>query len=90
MEVAAARVCFEAGARVETIVFLRNMNSTVQLTDACSIEVVANGLPLFCGAQLAVDTTLASVLRGDGRPRTDADRVPAIAICDAERAKNAR
>ena len=33
------------------------------------LEVVAVGLPLFQGAQLAVDTTAVSVLRRDGAPR---------------------
>ena len=33
------------------------------------LEIVADGLPLFQGAQLAVDTTLVSVLRRDGVPR---------------------
>ena len=36
------------------------------------IEVVADGLPLFHGAQLAVDTTVVSPLRQDGTPRKEA------------------
>ena len=37
--------------------------------DKRRLEIVADGLPFFLGAQLAVDTTLASVLRRDGSPR---------------------
>ena len=33
------------------------------------LEIVADDLPLFLGAQLAVDTTVASVLRRDGAQR---------------------
>ena len=33
------------------------------------LEVVADGLPLFGGAQLAIDTTLVSALRRDGTSR---------------------
>ena len=32
------------------------------------VEVVVDGLPLFRGAQLAIDTTLVSPLQGDGQP----------------------
>ena len=35
------------------------------------VEIVADGgLPLFMGAQLAVDTTIVSVLKRDGSVRT--------------------
>ena len=87
LEVAVARICREAGARAQTNVMLRDMNMTVPPTDTRRIEVVANGLPLFGGAQLAVDTTLVSTLRGDGHPRADAHRFPGVAIRDAEKAK---
>ena len=33
------------------------------------LEVVADGLPLFHGAQLAVDTTMVSTVQADGAPR---------------------
>ena len=58
LEHAAARICREAGARVARNVFLANMNIDVPIEDARQIEVVANGLPFWHGAQLAVDTTL--------------------------------
>ena len=64
LERAAARVCREGGARVATNVFLRDMNIDVPLADSRRIEVLANGLPLWQGAQAAVDTTFVSpVLR---------------------------
>ena len=34
--------------------------------DGRRLEVVADGLPLFGGVQLAIDTTLVSPLRGNG------------------------
>ena len=53
LESAAARVCREAGARVRTNVMVRDMD----LVPAAA-EVVADGLPLYRGAQLAIETTL--------------------------------
>ena len=38
-------------------------------TDGRRLEVIADGLSLFQGAQLAIDTTLVSALRADGTPR---------------------
>ena len=43
-----------------TNVLLRDMNVDVPLTDGRRIEVLANGLPIWQGAQAAVDTTLVS------------------------------
>ena len=40
----------------------------VDRLDARRLEIVADGLPLFGGAQLATDTTLASAIRQDGTP----------------------
>ena len=37
--------------------------------DNKKIEVVADGLPLFHGTQLAVDATIVSPVRGDGSAR---------------------
>ena len=70
LESAAARICREAGGRLRTIFFVRDMDlPTATLEDARRLEVVVDGLPLHGGAQLAVDTTLVSALYGDGRPR---------------------
>ena len=59
MESAAAWVCREAGARVATNLFVRDMDLGVPNGwDSRRLEVVADGLPLFGGMQLAIDTTL--------------------------------
>ena len=69
LESAAARVCREAGARVTTNVMIRDLDLLpMNHVDARRLEVVADGLPLFHGAQVAVDTTLVSPLRRDGTP----------------------
>ena len=39
------------------------------MADGRRLEVVVDGLSLFHGAQLAIDTTLVSVVRADGTPR---------------------
>ena len=65
MENAAARVCREAGARVRTNVMVRDMDLVPNdRVDNRRLEVVADGLPLFGGAQLAIDTTLVSAIDG--------------------------
>ena len=61
LEHAAARVCREAGARVTMHTRLNQLNiPAVNHMDDRAIEVIANGLPLWQGSQLAVDTTLVS------------------------------
>ena len=67
-----ARVCREAGARVRTNVLLRDMNVNVAAHDGRRIEVLAQGLPCFNGAQLAVDVTLRCALDSAGQPRPHA------------------
>ena len=62
LERAAARVCREAGATVATNVLLRDLNVVVDRQDDRCLEVIANGLQLWGGVQLAVDTTLVSPL----------------------------
>ena len=68
LESAAARVCREAGGRVRTNVLVRelDLHPGQNRLDARRLEVVVDGLELFNGAQLAVDTTLVSALRADG------------------------
>ena len=63
-----ARVCREAGAVVLTSVKLRDMNISISATDDRAIEVLAMGLPLHQGAQLAIDITLRSALTTTGEP----------------------
>ena len=61
LEIAAARVCREAGARVTMRTRITDLNIPAPCRlDERRIEVIANGLPLWNGAQLAVDTTLVA------------------------------
>ena len=41
------------------------------MADGRCLEVVVDGLSLFQGAQLAIDTTLVSAVRADGTPRRE-------------------
>ena len=54
-----------AGARVSSNMFVRDM------LDGRRLDIVADGLTLWQGAQLAIDATMVSLLRRDGtfRPR---------------------
>ena len=72
LENAAARICREAGGRVRTNVLVRDLDlHPINNLDSRRLEVVVDGLSLFTGAQLAIDTTLVSPLsrNGTGRPR---------------------
>ena len=69
LERAAARVCREAGATVACNVLGRDLNIHPERLDDRRIEVIANWLPLLGGAQLAVDTTLVSLLDASGAVR---------------------
>ena len=63
-----ARICREAGGRVTTNIMVRDLDlEHLQGPDGRRLEVVADGLPLFGGAQLALDTTLVSALKGEER-----------------------
>ena len=62
VESAAARICREAGARVTTNIFVRDLDLGAPIADARRLEVVADGLP-----QLA--TTLVSTLKSNGEAR---------------------
>ena len=67
MESVGARIFREAGARVATNVLVRDLDLLVpNVYDGRRLEIVAEGLPLFGGFQLVVDTTLVSPLRRDG------------------------
>ena len=74
-----ARICREAGGRVTTNVPVRNLDLVGPgVEDNRRLEVVADGLPLFGGAQLAIDTTEVSAWRRaathDGVATTEARR----------------
>ena len=55
--------------------------------DARRLEVVADGLPLFAGAQLAVDTTLVSALHAAGEPRRGGADEDGVSLVAASRRK---
>ena len=91
LESAAARVCREAGGRVSVNVAVRDLDIGVpDKTDDRRLEVVADGLPLFHGAQIAVDTTLVSVLRRDGTPHPRSVNEDGAALAQARRRKELR
>ena len=88
LESAAARVCREAGARVGTTILVRDLDLVPQgRQDGRRLEVVAEGFPLFHGAQLAIDTTLVSQVRRDGLPRARCEREDGAALAMARRRK---
>ena len=57
-------------------------------TDARRLEIVVDGLTLFDGAQLAIDTTLVSPLKRDGTARRRAADHNGAALEDARRKKD--
>ena len=85
-----ARVCREAGAVVRSNVKLRDMNVTVPVEDERAIEVVASGLPMLHGAQLAVDITLRSATSSDGWPQPNAAHTNGAALIRARRDKETK
>ena len=88
VENVAARICREAGGRVTTNVLVRNLDLVgPDIADNRRLEVVADGLPLFGGAQLAIDTTLVSALRADGTARRRAADHDGVASAEARRRK---
>ena len=88
MESVAARVCREAGARVRTNVFVRDMDlANHENLDGRRLEVVADGLPLHGGAQLAIDTTMVSPLHSNGVARRGASDRKGLALEVAHKRK---
>ena len=88
LECAAAQVCREAGARVSTNIPVREMDLAAHHNlDGRRLEVVADGLTLWHGAQLAIDTTLVSPLRRDGSARFRAADQDGAVLMEARRRK---
>ena len=81
---ALARVCREAGATVWCNARLRDMNLAVTGHDDIAIKVLASGLPLFFGAQLAVNMTLRCGTAQPGAARIDG------AVCSRAREEKER
>ena len=90
LESAAASVCREAGARVSLNVRVQDMDlARPNILDNRRLEIVADGLPLFMGAQFAVDTTIVSILKRDGSVRTRCATVDGASLEAACRRKEA-
>ena len=88
VESAGARICREAGARVSTNVFVRDLDlDAPNVHDARRLEIIAEGLPLFGGAQLAIDTTLVSAHHCDGSARRGGATNDGAALLVARRRK---
>ena len=80
LESVAARICREAGGRVTTNVMFRDLDlAAPNMFDARRLEVVVDGLPLFGGVQLAVDTTMVSALH-NGEARRGAAHTDGVAL----------
>ena len=78
----------EAGARVRTNVMVRDLDlGAFNRLDGRRLEIIADGLPLWREAQLAVDTTLVSPIKADGTARRHAARRNGIALEAARKAK---
>ena len=65
---------------VRTHVKLRDLNTTVPVLDDRSIEVLASGLPMHHGAQLAVDITLRSAVTSFGAACPSASRINGVTL----------
>ena len=91
VESVVARVYREGGARVSTNIMVRDMDLAVPNPgDSRRIEVLADGLALFGGVQLAIDTTLVSPLHADGSARPGAAKNDGVALRVARRRKERR
>ena len=67
--------------RVGTNTFIRDLDTgEFNGLDGRRAEVIADGLPLWHGAQLAIDTTLVSPLHGDGTARRGAANWSRVAL----------
>ena len=84
-----ARIFREAGAQVRYNAYLRDMNIGVSSVDERRVEVLAQDLPCFGGAQLAVDVTLVSALCSSGEPQPHAAEVDGAALERARHVKEA-
>ena len=65
-------VCREAGSRVTRNVGLADMNLDEPVADGRRLDIVANGLGLYHGQQLAIDTTCISPTTRAGEPHPGA------------------
>ena len=88
VESVVARICREGGGRVRTNIMLRDLDMELpHAGDARRLEVVVDGLPLYGGRQLAVDTTLVGVLHANGQPMRRTPDEDAVRLVAARRRK---
>ena len=88
LESETARVCREPGGRVTTNIMVRDLDlAEPRAADGRRLEVVVDGLPLFGGCQLAVDTTVVCALHCDGSPHRGADNLDGVVLERARRRK---
>ena len=85
-----ARICRDAGTLVRCNVKLRDMNVTVPASGGREVEMVAAGLPLQHGVQLAIDVTLHSTLTSYGTACTNAAGANGAVLEKARRDKEAK
>ena len=82
-------MCREAGGRVSTNVMMRDLDipGPHAAMDGRRLEVIADGLPLFDGAQLALDTTMVSSLHRDGTAKRETSVRGGAVLQEARRCK---
>ena len=82
------RQCVAKEAPVSSNVMVRELDLRApDVHDGRRLEVVAEGLPDFGGAQLALDTTSASALHCDGSARPHAADIDGVALSPRRRRK---
>ena len=64
------------------------MNINVGAADGRRIEVLAQDVPSFRGAQLAADVTVRSVLSALGRPYPDTAEVDGVVLLRAKQGRH--
>ena len=72
---------------MSTNYFIRDLNIDSLVADGRRLEVVANNLPLWGGAQLAIDTTLVSPVGSNSTPIPNAHVLDGLASRRARRRK---
>ena len=86
LESAVARVCREAGGASHHKCDDQRLGPDPTRRGGCpETGSGGDGLPLFCGAQMAVDATLVSAIRSNGTARRRADRIDGVALWEARR-----
>ena len=74
----------EGGARVRTNVLVSDLNVRgVDVNDGRRLEIVAEGLPLYHGIQLAIDATLVSPLGRNNHPRCNSNNQDGAVLHEA-------